>query len=336
MQVMAASASVIRIVHAQWGWFDKLEQRSLDKLVLPTDLDCHFFNKCCLAPHGFWIWMHHCAFIHSQPSVLLLGTILQEVKLPTKKLDSLTRLMLHWRTLVAQFTEPDEDDENYPSLMISAALSFSRDLCNATEAEMKSMNMKSQSPQNAVEKAALAVHNYGISIGYIASGKALKIMLEQPEKEHAFEGDIMPRHKPVAKALRSQESLKQKASELKDASDFKAVVSNVHEYEGAASILVSPLIDDNAFKDIKESAEAVIESFEASVKKMLVVKEEGITSQLQDFIKKYGKVSEAAVDWKMEAVTSMLQDEKPKTDFEEFHGKLTLWLMYFCFFNLSA
>ena len=237
--------------------------------------------------------------------------------LPTKKSDGINRVMLAWRKSVTEFEEPDEEDEVQ---QILAYMGYGRGLVKVTQAEMSLVTSKEMQKEKPF-MALLAVHNHAITIGYVGSAKSLKLMMDDPGKPWDYDQMLMKQHKPVAKALSSVSSMANVAAQIQSAADLKELVPKFKDVEAALSVLASKLIGDTMLKTLKEAAEGVQTSFEAAMGKMLEGCEVSITMPIQDFIKKYRKVHDAAMDWKMDAVGNLFEGDQAKKDFTDLHGK---------------
>ena len=247
------------------------------------------------------------------------GLILEKMELPTKKSDGINRVMMSWRKLVTEFEEPTDEGDAVQQIL--AYMSYGRGLTKVTQPEMSLVTSKEMQKEKPF-LALLAIHNYAITIGYVGSAKTLKLMMEDPEKDWDFDQMVMTQHRPVAKALTSVSSIVDMAAQIQSAEDLKALVPKFKEVEAAVSILASKLIGDAMLKTLKEAAEGVQTSFEAAMGKMLEDCEGSFTMPIQDFIKKYRKVQDAALDWKMDPVASLFEGDQAKKDFTALHEKL--------------
>ena len=239
------------------------------------------------------------------------------MELPTKKSDGINRVMLAWRKSVTEFEEPDEEDAVQ---QILAYMGYGRGLAKVTQAEMSLVTSKEMQKEKPF-MALLAVHNHAITLGYVGSAKSLKLMMDDPGKPWDYDQMLMTQHKPVAKALSSVSSMANVAAQIQSAADLMELVPKFKEVEAALSVLASKLIGDTMLKTLKEAAEGVQTSFEVAMGKMLEGCEVSFTMPIQDFIKKYRKVHDAALDWKMDAVGNLFEGDQAKKDFTDLHVK---------------
>ena len=253
------------------------------------------------------------------------GFILQNVKLPSLQPDCLSRLMLVWRTLVANFQEPE--DESNEVEWVQAMVRFAKELASSVSQELalltegKKGKKESQDGKNADKSDIMdVIRKHADAIANVSSSRTLKMVIAEPKAGWDLPKLLVPDHLALGMFLLEKDGLLAEAKELKKLGDVKALLGKVPRLEWVISAMSTRLIDDENLKPVKTMCGIFLREFELAFISTMKAIQSSSLRELRAFLEKFKPIKDLCIDWSEkteDVLTPLFEGKGAREDFTQ-------------------